>query len=513
MVAIAEKSGAQQRAEEEIQKEREGLGPFVAAADTTRMPMIFTDARIAANPIIFANRSFLKLTGYKREEVLGQTLSFVLSGFAATEAIEHIEQAMIDAADDDLELECRRKDGSNFLASIFLSPVRDETGVVVQHFLSFIELTGHVDRLLKERDELNAQYQHAPGFIATLTGAKHCFSSVNTAYETLVGRTGLRGKTVAEALPEPAWQDFIARLDTVYTSGQRFIAHDMPITLTRESESIERRYLNFILQPMRGKDGEVTGIFCQGQDVTDQKMARDQVLVLQDELIHLSRVSAIGTMATTLAHELNQPLTAITNYSAASRHLVDPEAPRAEALQQCLTGISEGATRAGEVIRHLRDMTKRGKPQRSFFDLREAIEECILLVRAGRVNVVQIDAEGSQGLIVEADRVQIQQVLLNLIRNSCEAMADSDPRIVTVRATARSDDVVVEVADTGPGVPLEVARTLFEWSTSSKVEGMGIGLAISKTIIEAHQGRIWLEDSSAKGSCFAFSLPRERREA
>jgi two-component system sensor kinase FixL len=508
MVAIAEKSGAQRRAEEGIQKEREGLGPFVAAADATRMPMIFTDARIAANPIIFANKSFLKLTGYKREEVLGQTVGFVLSGFAAMEAIQRLEQAMTDAADDDLELECRRKDGSNFLASIFLSPIRDEGGAVVQHFLSFIELTGHVDRLLKERDELNTRYQHAPGFIATLTGPEHCFSSINTAYETLVGRTGLRGKTVREALPEPAWQNFIARLDEVRASGQRFIAHDLSVTLTRPSGSIERHYLNFILQPIRGDDGEVSGIFCQGQDVTDQKAAVDQVLLLQDELIHLSRVSAIGTMATTLAHELTQPLTAIANYSAASRQLVDPETPRAEALQQCLTGISEGAARAGEVIRHLRDMTKRGKPQRSFFDLHEAIEECILLVRAGRVDLVQIDDESSQGLIVEADRVQIQQVLLNLVRNSCEAMEHSDRRVVTVRAVAQDDRVVVAVADTGPGVPLEVARTIFDWSTSSKADGMGIGLSISKTIIEAHEGRIWLEDSSATGSCLAFSLPR-----
>jgi two-component system sensor kinase FixL len=493
---------------EQVEWFRRKLGPFVAAAEATRMPMLFTDAKTSGNPIIFTNKSFLDLTGYGEDEVLSQTLGFVLADMADQAAIERLNCALAGGCDEELELECRRKDGTMFLAAVFLCPVRNDSGEIIQNFISLVALTGHVDRLLQQRNELHALYQHAPGFIATMEGPEHRFSFVNIAYETLVGRDELRGRPVVEALPELAAQGFIELLDKVYATGEHYTGQDVPVMLNRVAgEVLELRYLDLVYQPIRNARDRVTGVFCEGHDVTDKKLALDHILLLQEELIHLTRVSAMGTMATTLAHELTQPLTAIANYCAAAKWDLDLPIVPTESLHASFAGISEGANRAGEIIRHLRDMTKRGKPHRSFFDLGDAVQECVLLVRGMRHDGVEIVSTCGNGMTIDADRVQLQQVVLNLIRNACEAVLGSDRRVVTVTVDATSEQATVAVADTGTGVPLQVARTLFQWSTSSKTEGMGIGLSISRTIIESHGGRIWLENSGPTGSCFAFSIP------
>jgi PAS domain S-box-containing protein len=157
------KSGEQKAAEAEVESFRKDLSPFVVAAETTRMPMVFTDAKEADNPIVFANASFLSLTGYDSEEVLGQGLNFLMGRGADPEAVADIATAFEGRSDSDPEIRCRRKDGSLFWASIFISPVQDESGAVVQHFVSFVDLTKHrreKDHLRFLLDELNHRTQN-----------------------------------------------------------------------------------------------------------------------------------------------------------------------------------------------------------------------------------------------------------------------------------------------------------------------------------------------------------------
>jgi PAS domain S-box-containing protein len=345
------------------------------------MAMLFTNAAVPGHPIIFANDSFIALMGFDREEVLAQKVDFL---FAADDpqVLARIETAIREASTP-VEVECRRKDGSVISAAVYVSPVCDEAGKVVQHFWSFVDLTVH---------------------------------------------------------------------------------HERRIALERE-------------------------------------------LALQRELIHVSRRSAMGTMAATLAHEVSQPLTAIANYAAAARLHLARGGPDPDAVVSDLTAIEESALRAGAIIGPLSNMTRRRAPSREAFDLNEALNECVDLVRAGsNANVpIEIDTRGT--LPIEADRVQIQQVVINLVRNGCEAAAGRPNGRVTLSTCVEGDQAIVSIEDTGPGIDAELSFDLFEEAISAKPEGMGLGLAISRTIVEAHEGRIWLASREQDRTRFRFSVP------
>ena len=494
----------------EVDDLKQRLDTFIVAAETTHMAMTLTNAKVKYSPIVFANDSFLKLTGYTREEVLDRPIIEILTDMTDSAATKRIETALAQGFDGTLEIECRRKDGKSFLAAIYMSAIRDKADKIDQHFISLVDLSRHVEKLVQQRNDLYAVYRHAPGFIATSNGPDHRFTFANESYLKLVGRRGLDGQTVVEALPEIVEQGFVGLLDEVYTTGRPFNGRDMPISLQRSvGEPPEIRYVDFVYHPVRNAQGVIEGLFCEGHDVTDRHRALDEVTALQNELIHMSRISAMETMASTLAHELNQPLAAIANYTAACRHLVDNSTERAGALVNALVAIGESTMRAGDIIRHLRDMTKRGHTERTFFDLKEAIRECLQFVRVSAGEGVILDDQSVGGVELEADRIQVQQVVMNLLRNACEAAVSSPQARVTISTTIAGGVVTVSVHDNGPGVPDSVARSMFNGVQSAKNDGMGIGLSICRTIIEAHNGRIWLQSSGSGGSCVSFALPQK----
>ncbi|CAN5289327.1 hypothetical protein BH10PSE14_BH10PSE14_37130 [soil metagenome] len=479
--------------------------------------MLFTNEREAGHAIIFANDSFLRLTGYKRDELLARGFTFLLADpvdLAEPTMQSRIEAEFEDNSGDVLEIECRRHDGHSFLAAVSVNPVYDNLGVVVQHCISFIDLSRHVARLRKERDQLHALYQHAPGFIATTEGLDHRFTFANTAFRTLVGRRQLLGKSMADALPEAAAQGMIDILDNVLRTGEPFVGSAAPLALKFDADQPQtQRFLDFIFQPIRDAENEISGLFCEGHDVTAHKMAIEQVVMLQTKLIHLSRVNAMGTMAATLAHELSQPLTIISNYVAISRRLLDAMEKGGAALDDSLAQIAAAAARARALIVRIRDMAKQGEPLREGFDLKGAVAEAIDFVRIGKPVGISIRDHVGSGVRVEGDRVQLQQVIINLVRNACDAFDPPDRGLVTLSSAVEGDRIVISVDDTGPGVPVAAIGSLFEWTSSSKVEGMGLGLSISRTIVEAHDGRIWLDHSDAGGARFCFSIPIEARPA
>ncbi|MEG3178678.1 ATP-binding protein [Sphingomonas sp. RB3P16] len=509
MGETTDQSQPQLAAEARVEPFRRALGPFVVAAETTRMPMIFTDAAGTLNPLVFVNDSFVALTGFVRAEIIGKDLLFLLGNVADRSSLSSIEEALADGRDGTWELQCRRADGSEFLAAVYLSPVRDEAGLIRQNFLSFVELGGHIDRMLKQRNEFHALYDQAPGFIATSEGPHHVFTFANASYKRLVGRDDLVGRGVAEVLPEIADQGFIKHLDQVFLTGEPFLGTSMPITLRSPgSETATLHYINFVYQPVRNASNQITGLFCEGYDVTAEREAAEDLALMQAELIHLSRVNAMGAMATTLAHELNQPLAAISTYVAGCQRLIDPAGANADRLREGLRATEEASQRAGDIIRHLRDLTRRGMSNRTRFDVKEAIGECVRLVGAGRADEVEIVDLSADGVTMVGDRVQIQQVVINLLRNACEAVATVDQHRVTIEASIVEGQVLVSVTDTGDGVPARAARGIFSWTESSKEDGMGLGLSISRTIVEGHSGRIWLDGSDKTGSTFCFSIPQ-----
>ena len=362
---------------------------------------------------------------------------------------------------------------------------------------------------------LRALFDKAPNFVALTSGPDHRFEYFNAAFRRMANNRSLVGKTFAEGLPELVDQGFLNLRDQVYRTGKpvrrRAVQFSLPLPGGGEAA---HHHVDFIYSPITSEDGAVTGVFLAGYDISEQKAAEEKVELLQTELIHISRASAMGTMATTLAHELNQPLTAISSYlSGSKRLLARGSAQDLERAGEALELALESARRAGEIIRGLRDMTMRGGTKRNWINLAEAIDEAVrfALVGAGEKGVVS-RVELAPDLDVEADRIQIQQVMLNLIRNATEAMAKSPRRELVVDARLSGGKVLVQVSDTGPGLDRETRKTLFEPFITTKEDGMGIGLSISRTIIEAHGGQLWAEDNVNGGASFCFSLPLTRRD-
>jgi two-component system sensor kinase FixL len=265
----------------------------------------------------------------------------------------------------------------------------------------------------------------------------------------------------------------------------------------------------FIIRDDAGKALRAVGAM---SDISDRVHAEAQVQRMQAELIHVSRVSAMGTMASTLAHELNQPLTAVSSYVGGSRRLLqDIDDPVVARVREALESAEAGALRAGRIVRGLRELVARGNVNVKPEELSRLVHDACVLAFVdqhllGISHRIELDPSAHW---VDADGIQIQQVLINLIRNSVQAMAEQPVREIVISAKAVSGRMVeIGIADTGAGLTAEVREALFSPFRSTKAEGMGIGLSISRTIVEAHGGKIWAEDRDGGGAVFRFTIPK-----
>jgi len=246
------------------------------------------------------------------------------------------------------------------------------------------------------------------------------------------------------------------------------------------------------------------------RDLTERQQTEARLQELQSELVHISRLTAMGEMASTLAHELNQPLSAITNYLKGSRRLLENESgERPAMMRDALDKAADQAMRAGQIIRRLRDFVSRGESERRVENITKLVEEASALALVGvKDRGIRVTFQFDPAVeLVLADRVQIQQVLLNLIRNAMDAMEATHARDLAISVMPAGDNLVrVSVADTGSGIEPEVAEQLFQPFVTTKRQGMGVGLSISRTIVESHGGRIWVEPNPAGGTIFHFTL-------
>jgi PAS domain S-box-containing protein len=246
-------------------------------------------------------------------------------------------------------------------------------------------------------------------------------------------------------------------------------------------------------------------------DISQRRRAEEMAHMQRAELAHIARVSTMGEIATGLAHELNQPLAAISNYAASCAQAMASGAPgNDKKLLSWIEKIATNTDRAGQMIRRLRSFTRKSEPRRSTVEINELIDEVIDLLEAEtRLQNVRVRWQPDGTIHATVDRVQVQQVLVNLLRNAYEAMLGNGPdeRQVVIGTQLRGNKVEISVEDAGEGIAAENTDRVFDAFFTSKANGVGIGLAISRSIVEDHGGRLWVNPNPARGVTFRFTLP------
>jgi PAS domain S-box-containing protein len=279
-----------------------------------------------------------------------------------------------------------------------------------------------------------------------------------------------------------------------------------------------KRYVSVSGLPVFDENGRFTGYRGVGRHITERKQAEQALREAQTELAHVNRVTTMGQLTASIAHEVNQPIAAaVTNAYAALRWL-RASPPDLEEVRQSLGQVIENGRRAGDVIDGIRALVKKAPPRSSRFDLNEAILDVIALTRSEVLkHGVALQTELATGLpSVDGDRVQLQQVILNLIMNAAEAMGDLGEERRELLISTRTDaagGVLVAVRDSGPGLDPTSAHCVFEAFYTTKSTGLGMGLAICRSIIEAHGGRLWASANQPRGTVFQFTLPPKQAEA
>jgi two-component system sensor kinase FixL len=314
------------------------------------------------------------------------------------------------------------------------------------------------------------------------------------------------GRNVAFLMPSPHREAHDGYLERYYRTGERRII-GIGRVVVGERRDGSTFPMELAVGEMRGKDGRYfTGFI---RDLTERQKTETRLQELQSELVHVSRLTALGEMASALAHELNQPLSAIANYLTGSRQLLAGEEVDKAKVSKAVEKASEQALRAGQIIRRLRDFVARGETERRIESLPRLLQEASALALVGAKEhgvLVRFDVDPRVDLVL-ADKVQIQQVILNLIRNAIDAMEESPRRELRIEARPSGGEMIeVSVADTGPGISEEVIGQLFQPFVTTKATGMGIGLSISRTIVESHGGSLWAEPNPGGGALFRFTL-------
>ena len=397
--------------------------------------------------------------------------------------------------------------------------IRARAGLIRDEAIAACHLSGiflDIDPEKQVEEALRTRESHLRSILETVPDAMividgHAIIQLfSSAAERLFGYSEREaiGQNVSVLMPEPdrtRHDSYIARYRD--TSERHIIGIGRIVTGKRRDGTTFPMHLS-VGEMQSGDEPYFTGFV---RDLTEHQRTQARLQELQAELVHVSRLTAMGEMASALAHELNQPLAAISNYMKGSRRLLAGSGgPNASKIESAMDRAAEQAVRAGQIIRRLRDFVARGESEKRVESLSKLIEEAGALGLAGaREQNVQLrfnlnpDAD-----LVLADRVQIQQVLVNLFRNALEAMAQSPRRELIVTNTKVADDMIeVEVSDTGSGFQDDVVPNLFQTFFTTKETGMGVGLSISRSIIEAHGGRMWAESNASGGATFRFTLP------
>jgi two-component system sensor kinase FixL len=418
----------------------------------------------------------------------------------------------------DLAYRLAREDGRSHWVRARGSLARDKAGT--PSHLSGVVLDIDEEKQLEEA--LRTREEHLQSILETIpdamividgNGIMQFFSSAAERQFGYLEHEAI-GQNVSMLMPEPDRSRHDGYMARYAATGERHIIGIGRIVSGQRKDGTTFPMHLSIGEMQSGGVPYFTGFV---RDLTEHQQTQARLQQLQSELVHMSRLSAMGEMASALAHELNQPLAAISNYMKGSRRLLATSAePNRAKIENAMDRAAEQAIRAGQIIRRLRDFVARGESEKRVESLSKMVEEAGALGLSGaREQDVRIRFNlDPQHDLVLVDRVQIQQVLVNLFRNALEAMAQSIRREL-IASNRPVDDEMIEVSvfDTGHGFPEDVEKNLFQTFFTTKETGMGVGLSISRSIIEAHGGRMWAESNHAGGATFRFTLPAAPNES
>lgn len=465
--------------------------------------------------ITSSNAASNRLLGYTNEEVLGKP--FWKVGVLRPRDVPKLLRLFVSVIRGKpmppVEVVCNHKDGTARTLECRVALIRCDGRVVGLQTIS-----RDVTERKKAEEELRAARDQAQRYLdiacvmfvaldeqgnITLVNQRAC-EILGYCERDLVGKNWFE-----TCLPEAVREGAYAVYRKLMAGHAELADNRENVVLTREGEPRLIVWRNTML---RDDKGRITGTLSSGEDVTDRRLAEDERRQLQADLAHIGRVHTVGEMAATLAHEINQPLYAIANYVRGVNRRINRGNLDLDQLADVMDRVSHEVDRAAGIISHLREFVRKGRPRRSTVDIRKLVDDVMKLLEADiRRNRITVNRQLDDDIpVVSADPVQIQQVVVNLIRNAVDAMSEvpDERRVLTIAARSTRDKTVeIAVSDNGNGVPTEIDESIFDAFFSTKDEGLGIGLAISRTIVEAHDGRLWAVSNQPQGTTFFFTIP------
>jgi PAS domain S-box-containing protein len=462
-----------------------------------------------------ANAAFQRMTGYTEDELRQLTALDITHEDDRAAAQQRVDDGIIGVLQ---PKRYRRKDGGVIWADVtaFVVPATDNTPAFLGAVIVDITDRKRAEDALRRSEALLSEvFATLPDGVAVV-GRDYRYQRVNRGYELRTGLTAdqITERHVADLVDPEAFNETVKPgLDRCFAG-----AH---VTYARwfSQKDSEKRYFEVTYSPLfLAGPGRPNAILVLTRDLTEFMQASEALQQAQADLARLNRVMLLDEMAASIAHEVNQPIAAvITNASAGLRWLGAPQ-PDLDEVRHALGRIVRDGTRAGEVIGRIRALVRKMPPRRDLLDINEAIREVIALTQTEmQRSGVRLQSRLADDLpLVSADRVQLQQIMMNLVVNAIEAMASASNRsreLTVVSGTDNGNDVFVEVQDTGPGLDPEKLDRLFQSFYTTKPDGIGMGLAISRSIAEAHGGRLSAAPNQPRGAVFRFTLPVEEQSS
>jgi two-component system sensor kinase FixL len=484
---------------------------YRAIVDTAVDAIIVIDRRGAIRSL---NRAAETLFGYAASELIGRNVAMLMPepySSGHDDYLKHYcetgEKRIIGIG---REVSGRRRDGSVFPMELSVGEARQGAESIFVGIVRDITDRKTAELALRERElRLRSLLDTVPDGVIVIdeTGV---VQSMSASAERLFGHhvDEVIGRNINMLMPSPYHEQHDGYLARYLRTGERRIIGIGRVVVGRRKDGatfpMELAVGEFAIGGHRFFTGFV-------RDLTDRQQTEKRLQDLQSELLHVSRLSVMGQMASTLAHELNQPLTAITNYLQAARRLVaggaTPDPGRIEAI---IEKTVAQAARAGEVIRRLRSFVAKGEADRRLENLNKVVEEATALALVGAKQYAVRAGFSLDPTVppVIIDKIQVQQVVLNLVRNAVEAVEHCERREISVTTAVLSPELAeITVSDTGPGIGPDIAERLFQPFVTTKKAGMGLGLSICREIVEVHGGHLVARPNPGGGTIFSFTLP------